>query len=87
MSSYLKSEGRYRMPLQTDQEFDQKEIKKLNFKHNVEHYNSKLNKAHVVAVEQKIRELENRLKILDDQTKLRKRPSHQTMYYKKLQQT
>ena len=60
--SYLKKEKRYRMRLQTDQEFNQNEIKALNKKHNVEHYNTKLNEGHTVAAEQKIRELKFRLK-------------------------
>ena len=60
--SYLKKEKRYRMRLQTDQEFNQNEIKALNKKHNVEHYNTKLNEGHAVAAEQKIRELKFRLK-------------------------
>ena len=60
--SYLKKEKRYRMRLQTDQEFNQNEIKALNKKHDVEHYNTKLNEGHAVAGEQKIRELKFRLK-------------------------
>ena len=50
LRSYLKSEGRYRMRLQRDQEFNQNKIKKLNSKHNVEHYNTKLNEGHTVPV-------------------------------------
>ena len=50
------------MRLQTDQEFNQDEIKALNKKHHVEHYNTKLNEGHAVAAEQKIRELKFRLK-------------------------
>ena len=46
LRSYLKSEGRYRIRLQTDQGFNQNKITKLNSKHNVEHYNSKLNEGH-----------------------------------------
>ena len=60
--SYLKKENRYRMSLPTDQEFNQNEIKALNKKHDVEHYNTKLNEGHAVAAEQKIRELKFRLK-------------------------
>ena len=60
--SYFKKEKRYKMRLQTDQEFNQNEIKALNKKHNVEHYNTKLNEGHAVAAEQKIRELKFRLK-------------------------
>ena len=60
--SYLKKEKRYRMCLQTDQEFNQNEIKALDKKHDVEHYNTKLNEGHAVAAEQKIRELKVRLK-------------------------
>ena len=51
--SYLKKEKRYRMRLQTDQEFNQNEIKALNKKHNVEHYNAKLNEGHAVAANKK----------------------------------
>ena len=60
--SYLKKEKRYKMRLQTDQEFNQNEIKALNKEHNVEHYNTTLNEGHAVAAEQKIRELKFRLK-------------------------
>ena len=60
--SYLKKEKRYRMCLQTDQEFNQNKIKALNKKHDMEHYNTKLNEGHAVASEQKIRELKFRLK-------------------------
>ena len=49
------------MHLQTDQEFNQNEIKEINKKY-VLHYNSKLNNGHAVAAEQKIRELKNCLK-------------------------
>ena len=49
------------MCLQTDQEFNQNEIKALNKKRDVEHYNTKLNKGHAVAAEQKIGELKFRL--------------------------
>ena len=58
---YLKKEGRHQMRLQTDQEFNQNEIKEINKKY-VLHYNSKLNNGHAVAAEQKIRELKNCLK-------------------------
>ena len=60
--SYLKKENRYRMRLQTDQEFNQNEIKALNKKHDVEHYNTKLNEGQALAAEQKIRELKFSLK-------------------------
>ena len=50
------------MRLQTDQEFNQKEIKILNEKFNVEHFNSRLNEGHAMGAEQKIRELKERLK-------------------------
>ena len=60
--SYLNKEKRYRMRLQTDQEFNQNEIKTLNKKRDVEHYNTKLNEGHAVAAEKKIRELKFRLK-------------------------
>ena len=61
------------MHLQTDQEFNRSEIKKLNSKHNVEHYNSKLNEGHAVAAEQKIRELKNRLKNFKQRNKIEKK--------------
>ena len=73
LRSYLISEGRYRMCLQTDQEFNQNEIKKLNAKHNVEHYNSKLNEGHAVTAEQKIREPKNRLKNFKRLNKIEKK--------------
>ena len=50
------------MRLWINQEFNQNEIKEINKKHNVEHYNSKLNKGHAVGTKQKIRELKNRIK-------------------------
>ena len=40
---YLLKEGRGKMRLQTDQEFNQNEIKELAKKYNVVHFNSKLN--------------------------------------------
>ena len=52
--SYFKKEEKYRMRLQTDQEFNQNEIKALNKKHDVVHYNTKLNEGDAVAAEQKI---------------------------------
>ena len=60
--SYLKKENRYRTRLQTDQEFNQNEIKVLIDKFNLEHFNSKLNEGQVVDAEQKIRELKDRLR-------------------------
>ena len=62
LRKYLKKEGRHHMHLQTDQEFNQNEIKEINKKYNVLHYSSKLNDGHAVAAEQKVRELKNRLK-------------------------
>ena len=50
------------MRLWINQEFNQNEIKEINRKHNVEHYNSKLNKGHAVGTKQKIRELKDRIK-------------------------
>ena len=41
------------MRLQSDQEFNQNEIKALNKEHDVEHYNTKLNEGHAVAAEPK----------------------------------
>ena len=70
--SYRKKEKRYRMRLRTDQEFNQNEIKALNKKHNVEHYNTKLNEGHAVAAEQKIRELKFRLKNFKTLSKISK---------------
>ena len=49
--SYLKKENRHRMRLQTDQEFNQNEIKVFSDKFNVKHFNSKLNKGHAVSAE------------------------------------
>ena len=84
-ASYLKKEKIYRMPLQTDQEFNQNKIKALNKKHDVEHYNTKLNERHAVAAEQKIRELKFRLKILKDCIKSLKMFSNLTRSLRKLQ--
>ena len=58
---FLKNDNRHRMRSQTDQEFNQNEIKDLNKKLNVEHFNSRLNEGHALAAEQKIRELKKRL--------------------------
>ena len=46
-----------KMKLQTDQEFQQNEIKKLNQKYNVEMFSSRLRGGKAFAAEQKIREL------------------------------
>ena len=46
-----------KMRLQTDQEFQQNEIKKLNQKYNVEMFSTRLRGGKAFAVEQKIREL------------------------------
>ena len=62
LRKYLKRGTRYRMSLQTDPKFNQNEIKEINKKHNVEHYNTKLNVGHAVGAEQKIRDLKDRLK-------------------------
>ena len=45
-----------KMRLQTDQEFQQNEIKKLNLKYNVEMFSSRLRSGKAFAAEQKIRE-------------------------------
>ena len=45
-----------KMRLQTDQEFQQNEIKKLNLKYNVEMFSSRLRSGKAFAEEQKIRE-------------------------------
>ena len=50
-----------KMRLQTDQEFQQNEIKKLNQKHNVEMFNTKLRGGKAFAAEQKIREFKKTL--------------------------
>lgn len=44
------------MRLQTDQEFQQNEIKELNLKYNVEMFSSRLRSGKAFAAEQKIRE-------------------------------
>lgn len=62
LRKYLKRGTRYRMSLQTDQKFNQNEIKEINKKHDVEHYNTKLNVGHAVGAEQKIRDLKDRHK-------------------------
>ena len=62
LRKYLKKEGRHHMRLQTDQDFNQNEIREINKKYNVLHYNSKLNDGHAVTAEQKIMEVKNRLK-------------------------
>ena len=49
LRKYLKGGTRYCMRLQTDQEFNQNEMKETNKKHDVEHYN-----ANAVGTEQKI---------------------------------
>ena len=61
LRKYLKKEGKHQMHLQIE-EFNQNEIKGINKKHNVLHYNSKLNNEQDMAAEQKIRELKNRHK-------------------------
>ena len=58
-----------KMRLQTDQEFQQNEIKKLNQKHNVEMFSTKLRGGKAFAAEQKIREFK---KILFRSKKLHK---------------
>ena len=44
------------MRLQTDQEFQQNEIKKINLKYNVEMFSSRIRGGKAFAAEQKIRE-------------------------------
>ena len=51
-------EGKY---LQTDMEFEQKSIEKLNKKHGVTMFQSKMSQGHAFAAEQKIRELKKML--------------------------
>ena len=58
----LIKEGRGEIRLQTNQEFNQNEIKEIAKKYNVVHFNSRLNDGHAVGAEQKIRELKNQLK-------------------------
>ena len=53
-SKRIKNES---MKLQTDQEFQQNEIKKLNQKYNVEMFNTRIRGGKAFAAEQKIREL------------------------------
>ena len=53
-SKRIKNEG---MRLQTDQEFQQNEIKKLNLKYNVEMFSTRIRGGKAFAAEQKIREL------------------------------
>ena len=49
------------MRLQTDQEFQQNEIKKLNLKYNVEMFSSRVRGGKAFAAEQKIREFKKLL--------------------------
>ena len=46
-----------KMRLETDQEFQQNEIKKINLKYNVEMFSSRIRGGKAFAAEQKIREL------------------------------
>ena len=62
LRKYLIKEGRGEIRLQTDQEFNQNEIKEIAKEYNVVHFNSRVNDGHAVRAEQKIRELKNRLK-------------------------
>ena len=62
LRKYFIKEGRGELRLQTNQEFNQNEIKEITKKYNVVHFNSRLNDGHAVGAEQKIRELKNRLK-------------------------
>ena len=50
-----------RMRLQTDLEFQQNEIKRLNKKYNVEMFNSRVSEGKAYAAEQKIREFKKLL--------------------------
>ena len=50
-----------KMRLQTDQEFQQNEIKKLNVKYNVEMFSSRIRGEKAFAAEQKIRELKKNI--------------------------
>ena len=52
-----KREKNEKMRLQTDQEFQQNEIKKINIKYNVEMFSSRVRGGKAFAAEQKIREL------------------------------
>ena len=61
LREYLKGENIHQMRLQTDQEFNQNEIARINKKY-VLHYNSKLNDRHAVGAKQKIRELKFRVR-------------------------
>ena len=51
LREYLKRKNRHQTQLQTNQEFNKKEIAEINKKNNVLHYNSKFNDGHVVGAE------------------------------------
>ena len=53
----IKNKRKGKMKLQTDQEFQQNEIKKLNKKYDVEMFSTRLRGGKAFAAEQKIREL------------------------------
>ena len=59
LRKYLIKEERRELRLQTDQEFNQNEMKQITKKYNVVHFNSRLNDGHAVGAEQKIRELKS----------------------------
>ena len=62
LRKYIIKEGRGELRLQTDQEFNQNEIKEITKKYNVVHFSSSVNNGHAVRAEQKIRKLKSQLK-------------------------
>ena len=62
LREYLKGENIHQIRLQTDQEFNQNEIVRINKKYNVLHHNSKLNDRHDVGAKQKIGVLKFRVR-------------------------
>ena len=62
--------------IQTDMEFNRKDIELLNAQHNVEMYQTKMNSGHTFAAEQKIRELK---KILTKQSRIFKGGNRQNL--------
>ena len=69
----IKDKRRGRMRLQTDKEFDQNKMKKLNKKFHVEMHQTNLRGGKAFAAEQKIREFKNFLQRIKQIEKKRKR--------------
>lgn len=67
------------MRLPTDKEFNQRETKKPNKKFKVNVSNSRLNRGHTVAAEQKIRGLKKRLRFFKRLVKGAKRNKYNLM--------